>query len=134
VLLLAIALILVVPIVPKFAGLSGIAETAIRYLRWPLLAGLMVLALAVVYRYGPNRDYARWRWVTWGSIFATLLWLAVSFGFSWYVANFNSYNRVYGSLGAVIILLFWFWLTAFSALLGAELDKQIEDQVEPVAP
>jgi membrane protein len=134
VLLLAIALILVTPIVLQFAGLSSIAESAIRYLRWPLLAGLMVVALAVIYRYGPNRKHARWHWISWGSIFAMVLWLIVSIGFSWYVARFNSYDRVYGSLGAVIILVFWFWLTAFACLLGAELDKQIEDRVEPVAP
>lgn len=125
--LLAIALVIVAPIIFSVIGLSGIAGTFIGYLRWPFLFVLVALGLAITYRYGPDREHANWRWVTWGSISATILWLIASLGFSWYVAAFNSYDRVYGSIGAVVILLFWFWLTAFSALLGAELDKQIED-------
>ncbi len=124
--LLAIAVLVVLPALFSFIGFPPLVENLVRYLRWPLLAALAVAALALTYRFGPNRKSARWRWVTWGSITATVIWLIASFGFSWYVSAFGSYDRVYGSLGAVVILLFWFWLTGFSALLGAELDRLIE--------
>src|SRR6185312_7786878 len=122
--------IIVAPVIFGIFGRQGIAAPRIGYLRWPFLFVLVAPGLAVTYRFGPDRKNAYWRWITWGSITASILWLLVSIGFSWYVQAFNSYNKVYGSIGAVIILLFWFWLTAFSALLGAELDKQIEDHVE----
>ncbi len=124
--LLSIAVLVVLPALFSFIGFPPLIENLVRYLRWPMLAVLAVVALALTYRFGPNRKGARWRWVTWGSITATAIWLIASFGFSWYVSAFGAYDRVYGSLGAVVILLFWFWLTAFSALLGAELDRLIE--------
>ena len=125
----AIMAVVAVPPLLSFVGLSDTFNILFRYLRWPLLGGVAVMALAVTYRYGPSRPDLCWRWLTWGSVVATLVWLAVSAGFSWYVAAFKSYDRIYGSLGAVIVLLFWFWLTAFAGLLGAQLDKQIEDKV-----
>ncbi len=129
--LLSIGLLVVIPSLFSFMGFPPLAEKLIRYLRWPGLAVLMALALAVTYRYGPNRENARWKWITWGSVTATVIWLIASFGFSWYVSAFGAYDRVYGSLGAVVILLFWFWLSTFSGLLGAEIDKAIEDRAEP---
>ncbi len=126
ILLVAVGVMIVLPIIFSFAGLSSVSADIIRYARWPALALLMALALAFTYRYGPNRKHACWKWLTWGSGFATVLWLIASFGFSWYVSAFNSYDKVYGSIGAVVILLFWFWLTTFSGLLGAELDNAIE--------
>jgi membrane protein len=127
---LAVALVLILPGSFDLTRSSSIGRF-IGYLRWPLLAGLAALALAVTYRYGPNLENPSWRLFTWGAAAATTLWLAASIGFSRYVAEFNSYDRVYGSLGAVVILLFWFWLTAFSALFGAQLDKQIEEFIQP---
>ena len=124
--LLAIVALVVLPALFSFIGFPPLVENLVRYLRWPVLAALAVIALALTYRFGPNRRGARWRWITWGSVTATAIWLIASFGFSWYVSAFGSYDRVYGSLGAVVILLFWFWLTAFSALFGAELDRLIE--------
>ncbi|MGC2395324.1 MAG: YihY/virulence factor BrkB family protein [Rhodomicrobium sp.] len=124
--LLAIVALVVLPALFSFIGFPPLVENLVRYLRWPVLAALAVIALALTYRFGPNRKGARWRWITWGSVTATVIWLIASFGFSWYVSAFGSYDRVYGSLGAVVILLFWFWLTAFSALFGAELDRLIE--------
>jgi membrane protein len=128
--LLAIALLVVAPALFKLIGFPPLFENLVRYLRWPGLALLVVIALALTYRFGPNREGAHWRWMTWGSVIATAIWLVASFAFSWYVSAFGSYDRVYGSLGAVVILLFWFWLSAFSALLGAEIDKAIESPVE----
>lgn len=126
ILFIAVGVLIGVPIFLGYLGLGSASAAIIRYGRWPILAIIMALALAAAYRYGPDRKYAKWTWITWGSATATLVWLAVSVGFSWYVAAFNSYNKVYGSIGAVVILLFWFWLTAFSGLLGAELDYAIE--------
>jgi len=126
ILLLAVGVLVVLPILFNFVGINSFAAEIIRYVRWPALAVVMILALAVVYRYGPHRERARWKWLTWGSATATVIWLIASFGFSWYVAAFNSYDKTYGSIGAVVVLLFWFWVTAFSGLLGAELDNVIE--------
>jgi membrane protein len=126
VLLIAAGVLIVIPIVFSFFGLSSVTAVLLRYARWPALAMLMSLALALLYRYGPNRDNAKWKWLTWGSATATAIWLIASFGFSWYVSAFNSYDKVYGSIGAVVVLLFWLWITAFSGLLGAELDNAIE--------
>jgi membrane protein len=94
--------------------------------RWPLLAGLMLVGLAMLYRYAPDRDGARFRWLSWGSLLATALWLAGSGLFSLYVNSFANYNRTYGVLGAVIVLLIWLFLTSFVVLLGAELNRELE--------
>jgi membrane protein len=126
VMLIAVAVMIVLPILFNYVGLSSAFAEVVRYARWPALAVLTALALAVTYRFGPDRVNARWKWLSWGSGTATVLWLIASFGFSWYVSAFNSYDKVYGSIGAVIILLFWFWLAGFSGLLGAELDNAIE--------
>ena len=88
----------------------------------------VTLFLAFLYRYGPNRRRAQWRWVSWGSAFASLAWIAVSLGFSWYVTNFGKYNETYGSLGAVIGFMTWVWLSSTVVLVGAELDAEMEHQ------
>ena len=86
------------------------------------------LGLALLYRYGPSRDKAEWRWVTPGGIVAAVLWLVVSMLFSWYVANFGSYNETYGSLGAVIGFMTWIWISTIVVLLGAEINAEMEHQ------
>lgn len=127
ILLIAVGVLVGVPIFFSYVGIKGsVAADIIRYARWPALAIIMALALALTYRFGPDRENACWKWLSWGSGAATALWLLVSYGFSWYVSAFNSYDKIYGSIGAVVILLFWFWLTAFIGLLGAELDNAIE--------
>lgn len=126
--LVVIGLVLVMPAVFGVVGLESAAATAVSVLRWPFLFVLVIAALGVIYRYGPNRDRPRWRWVSPGAIVATILWLLGSLGFSYYVSNFGSYNETYGSLGAVVILLMWFFLTAFFILLGAELNAEVERQ------
>ena len=128
--LLAIALLVVMPAIFNYIGFPPLIEKLVRYLRWPCLAAFAVIALALAYRFGANLKQVRWPWFTWGSVTASVIWLIASFGFSWYASAFGSYDRVYGSLGAVVVLLFWFWLTAFSALLGAEIDKAIECPTE----
>ncbi len=122
--------VIAVPRVLEGIGLSKFSNSILHTLRWPVLAVIMALSLALVYRYGPDRTDAHWRWVSIGSLAGTGLWLAGSTGFSWYVSAFNSYDKVYGSFGAVVILLYWLWLTAFAALMGAELDMQIQTALE----
>jgi membrane protein len=97
-------------------------------LRWVLLAVLLVAALAVLYRYAPNRDEPKWTWASWGSGIATLLWILASVGFSIYANSFGNYNKTYGALAGVIILMFWLFLTAFVVLVGAELNTEMELQ------
>ena len=87
-----------------------------------------MLGLAVLYRYAPDRDKARWRWVSPGAILAAILWIVASIGFTVYVANFNSYDKTYGSLGGVIILLTWLYLSALMVLFGAVINAQSEKQ------
>jgi membrane protein len=89
---------------------------------------LLIFALAVLYRYGPSRRRAKWRWISVGSIFAALAWLAVSSLFSWYLGNFANYNATYGALGAVVGLMMWMWLSIVVVLVGAELNSEIEHQ------
>lgn len=122
--------VVAVPEVLRKLGFPELSASIIHTLRWPFLALLMAFSLALVYRFGPDRKDSHWRWVSLGSLAGTALWLAGSSAFSWYVAAFNSYDKIYGSFGAVVILLYWLWLTAFAALLGAELDMQIQTELE----
>jgi membrane protein len=124
----ALALITVFPAVIDDLGLGRAGELAASIGRWVILALLVLVALAVLYRYAPDRANPRWRWVSWGAVVALVLWLLGSFGFSWYVDNFGKYNQTYGALAAVIILLLWLYLSAFAVLLGAEFDAEIERQ------
>lgn len=89
---------------------------------------VLTFVLAVIYRYGPSRETAQWRWITWGSAIAALLWIAVSGLFSWYAASFGKFNETYGSLGAIIGFMTWLWLSAIIVLLGAEIDAEMEHQ------
>jgi membrane protein len=124
----AVGLIAVLPAVLGALGLGPAAAAALRWGRWPLLAVLAVIGLAAVYRYAPDRDKPRRRWVSWGAVIAGVLWLAGSALFSFYVSTFGSYNETYGSLAGVIVLLLWLWLSSFVVLLGAEINAEAEHQ------
>ena len=126
--LIAVALTLIV----GFPAVADSWPTALRWtvgiLRWVLLAALLVGALAVLYRLAPDRDEPKWTWVSWGSGIATLLWILASIGFSIYANSFGNYNKTYGALAGVIILMFWLYLTAVIVLVGAELNTEMELQ------
>ena len=133
-----IAAVAVVPIVLKFLYLDGIFALAFEIGRWPILAVLVALGFAVVYRWGPSRAKPHWRWISWGSAIATLLWLIGSALFSVYVSRFGSYDATYGALGAVVVLLLWLWVSAIVLLVGAEIDAELDQRAtmtgSPLAP
>jgi membrane protein len=126
--LMGVALGLIV----AFPALTNDWPTLLRWaasvLRWLLLAALLIVGLAVLYRYAPDRDQPKWSWVSWGSGIATLLWVLASIGFSIYATFFGNYNKTYGTLAGVIILMFWLFLTALVVLVGAELNTEMELQ------
>ena len=106
----------------------GIVLLLGRLISWVLLAAIGAAAVAALYRYAPNRDAAKWRWLTPGSAFAAIGWGVLTAAFGIYVANFGNYNATYGSLGAVVVLLTWLYLSALVLLLGAELNSELEHQ------
>jgi len=117
-----VALPAVLDFLPRFTG------QIITYARWPVLATLVAIGLALIYRFGPDRTEPRWRWISWGSAFAAIVWLAGSAIFSWYVASFGSFNKTYGSLGAVIGFMIWMWISSIVILVGGKLNAEIEHQ------
>lgn len=127
---LALGAVVVFPVALKFFGWAGSEKEIVSLARWPFLYALVVFVLMIFYRYGPSRNRAQWRWVSWGCIIAALLWIAVSMAFSRYVASFDGYNRMYGSLGAIVAFMVWLWLSSVVALLGAKIDAEAELQTE----
>ncbi len=120
-----------VVVIPATTALLNVGEplaSLVSLLRWPVLLAAVLVALAALYHFAPSRSAARWSWVSWGAVLATGLWLLVSVGFSIYVENFGNYNKVYGSLGALVVLLMWFYISAYALLLGAELNAEMEHQ------
>ncbi len=126
--ILALGLVVAFPALFGNLGLPGFVQTLASALRWPVLWLALVLGLAVLYRYAPDREEPKWRWVNWGSTAASILWIILSLVFSYYVANFGNYNETYGAIGAVIILLMWFFITSYVVLMGAELNAEMEHQ------
>jgi membrane protein len=126
--LLAIVAVVVFPLVLAAFDLSSFDAPVIAFLRWPAMFVLIIVGLAILYRHGPSRRHAKWRWISVGSVFAALAWLAVSSLFSWYLGNFTNYDATYGALGAVIGLMVWLWLSSIVVLVGAELNSEIEHQ------
>ncbi len=125
---IALACTVVVPVVLNYVGLSNASDLLLRLGRWPAMFIILTLGLSLIYRYGPSREAAKWRWITYGSAIASLLWLAASGLFSWYAANFGKFDETYGSLGAVIGFMTWLWISALVILLGAEIDAEAEHQ------
>ena len=126
--LVAIALVAVLPPILDALPVPDWLQWLLSLVRWPLLAAGVIFGLAVLYRHGPSRKQAQWQWVSWGAAVATVLWIGGSLLFSWYAANFADYNKTYGSVGAVVGLLMWFYITAYVMLFGAELNSEMERQ------
>ena len=127
-LLLTLALVAVVPVVLNVLPLGPVGTILAQVLRWVLLVALVVAALAITYRVAPDRDQPRFSWVTTGSLVATVLWIIGSIAFSLYVNNFGSYNKTYGAIAGVVVLMLWLYLTSYIVLLGAEINAESERQ------
>jgi membrane protein len=123
--IIALAAVALVPAATRFLYLEGALRIALEWGRWPILAIVIELAFAVIYRFGPCKARPKWRWITMGAAVATLFWLLGSAGFSFYVSHFGGYDKTYGSLAAVVILLLWLWVTALVILIGAEIDAEL---------
>lgn len=132
--ILAAGAIIVAPILMGYVGLGGVGEFLVVWTRWPLLLVLMLGGMAALFRYAPAGPRVRWQWVSPGSLVGAALWVLGSLGFSLYVEHFASYGEAYGSLGAVVILMMWFYITAFVLLLGAELNSEAEAEVVDSQP
>jgi membrane protein len=126
--LMGIALATIVGYPPIADSLPTVLRWVLAIVRFVILGGLLVVGLAVLYRYAPDRDKPKWTWVSGGSGIATLLWVLATVGFSLYANFFGNYNKTYGALAGVIILMFWLFLSAFVVLVGAELNTEMELQ------
>jgi membrane protein len=128
--LLTLALVAVVPAVLNALALGTFINVIVQVVRWALLVVLIVVALAVVYRLAPDRDAPQFKWTSVGALVAAVLWVVASLGFSLYVNNFGSYNKTYGALAGVVVLLLWLYLTSYIILLGAEINAESEKQTK----
>ena len=124
--LVALLSVVVLPIILSILPLGPLTTLLVASVRWVVALAVVIIGIGVVYRYGPNRRHARVQWLTPGALVAVVIWGAISYGFSYYLSNFGRYNEVYGALGAVIALLMWLYLSAFSVLLGASLNAELE--------
>jgi membrane protein len=127
-LLLMVGAVVALPLAFDHLGLSADNRFMVSLARWPLLFAVLLVALGVLYRFGPSRPTARPEWLGVGTVAAALLWIAGSSLLSWYLSNFGNYNATYGSLGAAIGLMMWMWMSAIIVLCGAELNSEIERQ------
>lgn len=126
--IVAISLVAILPAAIQLLAVGAVSRWLVLLAQWPLLIVLVMLGLAVLYRFAPDRDKPQWRWVSSGAVAATVLWIVASVGFTVYVANFNSYDKTYGSLGGVVVLLTWLYLSVLMVLLGAVINAQSERQ------
>ncbi|WP_306115649.1 MULTISPECIES: YihY/virulence factor BrkB family protein [unclassified Roseovarius] len=126
--IIALCAMLGLPAVLAFLSLGPVIEGLMTFGLWAALLCLTVFGLAVLYRYAPSRVEPEWSWASPGAVVACLVWIIASAGFAFYVSNFGSYNESFGTLAGVIVLLMWFWISAFIILFGAELNAEIEAQ------
>ena len=118
----------VIPAMLAFLRLDAWAETIISVMRWPLMVLFVAGGIAILYRFGPSREPAKVRWLTWGTVFATVFWLAASIGVSFYLSNFADYNATYGTLGAMIGFMVWTWVAAIIVISGADKNAELPHQ------
>jgi len=131
--LLAVSLVLTGPIVSAIAGPLGIGPTAVdvwNVAKWPVMGLVFLLMLAILYYASPNAKLRGFKWVTPGSLAAIVVWIVASALFGFYVANFGSYDKTYGTLGGLVALLVWFWISNLAILFGHQLNAELERSVE----
>jgi membrane protein len=127
-LVIAVGLVAILPVILDRLAPGPIATVGVQVARWLGLFAFVAVCLAILYRYAPDRDQPKFKWVGLGSVVATVLWVVGSAGFSFYVSRFGSYDKTYGALAGVIVLLLWLFLTSFIILLGAEINSESEQQ------
>ncbi|QJR81208.1 YihY/virulence factor BrkB family protein [Alteromonas pelagimontana] len=133
IIIVVITSLIFITVLPQLLSwLTGnwLSDDAARWITWPVLMLVFNAGLATLYRYGPHRAPAKWTWVTPGSLLATVVWVIGSLAFSFYLAEFATYNKTYGSVGGIVILLMWLYLSAYIILLGAEFNSAMELQTE----
>lgn len=126
VILIALGVIIGVPILINFFKIPALIKSTIVIGSWIVLLGIFSLFLSLTYRYGPNHCQAKWKWINWGAVFAVIMWAATSLLFSWYAKEFGNFNKTYGSLAAIIVLMTWLYLSSFVILLGGEINAELE--------
>jgi membrane protein len=131
--ILMLGVIAVIPILLQMLPLAESTSTWVGLIRWPIMFGVLILALAALYRWGPDAPNSRWRWISPGAVIAAIGLVLTSILFSWYAANFADYNETYGSLGAVIALMMWLWFASTVVLVGAEVNSEIESHLKRLA-
>lgn len=125
---IALNLMIGLPLVIRFLHLGPLGDVLLSVLPAMLMFGIAVFGLAMLYRFGPSRAKPKWRWITPGSLVASILWLLGSVLFSWYVSKWSNYSATYGSLGTIIGIMMWIYLSMWVVLIGAELNAEIEHQ------
>lgn len=128
--LVAIVVVVAMPAITAAFNFGPMFETLGNIAGWFTLLLIFSFYLSCVYRFGPCRQKAKWKWVSRGSIIASILWALTSLLFSWYAASFGDFNKTYGSLGAVVVLMTWFWLSGYIILLGGEINSELEHQTK----
>lgn len=128
--ILAMGVIVGIPAITSFLNLGDSIEILATAASWVVLLGIFSFYLSFIYRFGPHRVKAQWKWVSWGAVIASVLWAVVSALFSWYAKEFGNFNKTYGSLGAIIVLMTWFYLSSFVILIGAEINAELEHQTK----
>jgi membrane protein len=126
--MIMLAIVAVLPPLLKAVFGTGALRWVFQILGWLVLIVIVAIALAILYRLGPDRDAPRMRWVSVGAAVATVMWLAVSIGFSIYSSTFGNYGKTYGVFAGIVVLLFWLWLSMYAILLGAEINAEAEQQ------
>lgn len=124
--IVSLFLITIMPTLVSYVTSISVDKTKANWISWPTLFVIFNFALAALYRYAPDRSNAQWKWVSVGALLATILWLAASFSFSYYVTEYATYNQTYGSVGGIIVLLMWFYVSAIIILVGSEINAALE--------
>ncbi len=132
--IIALVTVVIAPIVLAFIPLGIFGVIVADLIRWTIAITVLLAGIGVLYRFGPNHSTGKANWLTVGAVFAVASWAVVSIGFSYYVANFGNYNQVYGSIGAVIAMLVWLWISSFLVLMGASWNAQVEMRLQPDTP
>ncbi len=127
-LLMGVGMAVIVPATLAALGIAGDSDAWVTSLRWPVMGILTIIGLRLIYRLAPDHRVPNPNLMTWGTVFAAVTWVIASLGFSFYVSNFGSYNETFGTLGGVIVLLMWLWISGLVILIGAEIDAMLEER------